>query len=175
MTLMNEFEQDLLESLEYAFQSMDLNTNFIDARQGMSRSLRVVVTKVGKIEQNILFELYFTYNIGEDAEHPFSLLNMCATIFTEIPPENMDELNKACMYLNPYLPIGTLGTLREQGMLYMQYNAFLRHSYPPEATIGLAVDSFMAMSSSLAPITDGLAVIARGMGDLKEVIDKGLF
>lgn len=172
---MYEFEQDLLDALNASFQSMKLNTGFVEPQEGMSQSLRVIVPEVGKVEQDVLFEFFFTYNVSQDEAYPHSLLNICATIFTEVPQRSFDELDRTCMYLNPHLIQGSLGTLRQVGILAMRQNLLLRHSYPPEVTVALTVDTFLAMSGALESVLDGLAVVARGMGGLQEVVDRGLF
>ncbi|MDL2232079.1 hypothetical protein LJC63_00675 [Ruminococcaceae bacterium OttesenSCG-928-L11] len=171
----DSFQSDFFRDLQAGFDSGGYATKLTEETEALPASLRVVVANVGKIEQDILFEIFFSRNMDPDEENPYSVLNIAATVFTQIPPENFDELEKACGYCNRRLILGSLGLLRESGALCCRDATVIRHSYPPETFLQLPVDAFMAIASSLEVLIDGLAVVARGMRTTEEAAKEGLF
>lgn len=172
--MQENFEKNLLEDLEASFDAMEFQAGAVPFEEESVTMLRVGVPHLGKIGQNILFELYYTPIPEQDEADPYSVLNLRATLFTDIPAESYAELDAACAYCNPYLTLGALDARREPSMLLLQYGMLLRHAYPPQVVLHLVLDAFAAMVTSVEALVDGLAAVARGLCTAQEAVERRL-
>lgn len=171
---MDQFQHDLLRDLQKGFDTGGYATKQTEETAQAPASLRVVVGNLGKIEQDVLFELFFAAIPDQDDTNPYSILNIVATLFTQVPEENYGQLETACMLCNRRVVLGALGTIRESNILHCRDAMVIRHGYPPEVYLQLPVDSLMAMASSIEAVIDGLATVARGMKTAAEADSEGL-
>lgn len=169
-----EFEADLLRSVMAGLAGTGLQPELVPAGPDSPAVLRFVVPQMGKIEQDVLFELLYNQNMEPDPEAPYSVLCIYATPFTGIPAESFAELDAACAYLNHFLVLGAFGTLGEGGKIYLRNNLLIRHSWPPEVYLAMALDSYGALKNTIEVTVDGLACVARGLCTTQQAIDKGL-
>ena len=162
-------EELLMDLLEEHARLAGWETAWVAYGQTEQPVLQVGISNLGKIKAAVTAELSFLH--PEGAEGSFTTAQFAAVVFSEVPEENLPEVMHACMRANQYALVGGFGVMGRT--LHYRHNLLLRPDYPFIVCGQMLVDALISLRQTLDITVDGLALIARGVNTLDEVIGQG--
>lgn len=134
--------------------------------------LRIEAQKVGKIMQDVLFEMCFipmqlpNENTG--------LLQTYVTMFTGLLADNAKETKKAVAHCNDYCPLGAFGYFEPAGQLYLKHNTLLNTAGELEDVITFMCDNVSLILASVTKFIDAFAAVSNGVMTVDVAIEQEL-
>ena len=124
---------------------------------------------IGPSERAVRVQLSFVPIAPDPGQAPTHLLQTFFELSTDLPPSAAPELTRACMMLNPQLPVGALGILDPHGAFFYKQCCLINQGFGLEINLTLIDQQLGLMLHVLNTFIDPLMKIASGQADASEL------